>query len=132
MSPNLYSFDSLFDWFQIASRAVLIKTIYKFIESANTYEELFSYIQNHAQSICDEFGSVVSIRVINMQEDKTWKLEVDSFGKVIPATEQMTMIESIIKVLNFPGQIRLRNPMNRLCLSFDYGHIGSSKYIAYI
>lgn len=52
---------------------------------------------------------------------------VESFGKVIPATEQMALCESIGKNLALPGPIRMTNPSLLIVLLFDYGHIGESE-----
>lgn len=56
----------------------------------------------------------------------TWRMYVESFGKVVPATEQMALCESIGKKLALPGPIRMKDPSLQIYLLFDYGHIGES------
>ncbi|XP_048135379.1 tRNA (guanine(10)-N2)-methyltransferase homolog isoform X2 [Rhodamnia argentea] len=96
----------------IANRSILVKGIYELWGEGNNYEELEDAIKDYP----DER------KLPYLSPESTFRITVDSFGKVISFQEQNERIQSLAYI-PFKGQVNLRNPDHKFWLmeTDDYG-----------
>lgn len=96
----------------VANRSILVKGIYELWGEADSYEELEDAIKNYP----DER------KLPYLTSESTFRITVDSFGKVISFQEQNERIQSLTYI-PFKGRVNLRNPEHKFWLmeTDDYG-----------
>ncbi|KAK4801352.1 hypothetical protein SAY86_021839 [Trapa natans] len=96
----------------IASRSILVKGIYELWGEGPTFEELKAAIQAYPEEKKLPF----------LAPDSTFKITVDSFGKVISFQEQIGRIKSLA-FIPFKGRVDLKNADHKFWLmeTDDYG-----------
>ncbi|KAJ6852608.1 tRNA (guanine(10)-N2)-methyltransferase-like protein isoform X1 [Iris pallida] len=97
---------------KIAKRSILIKGIYELWGHASSYEELEMAIRDFP----DEH------KLPYLTPESTFRIIVDSFGKVISFQEQNERIQGL-SYIPFQGRVDLRNPDHKFWLieTDDYG-----------
>ncbi|XP_052194151.1 uncharacterized protein LOC127802402 [Diospyros lotus] len=97
----------------IANRSILVKGIYELWGEGSTYEELEEAIKGYPDDR----------KLPYLTSDSTFKITVDSFGKVISFEEQKDRIQGL-SYIPFKGRANLRNPDHKFCLmeTDDYGN----------
>ncbi|KAF8405852.1 hypothetical protein HHK36_007929 [Tetracentron sinense] len=96
----------------IANRSILVKGIYELWGEGSSYEELEDTIKSYPDDR----------KLPYLTPESTFKITVDSFGKVIGFQEQNERIQGLAYI-PFKGQVNLRNPDHRFWLmeTDDYG-----------
>ncbi|KAL6964325.1 tRNA (guanine(10)-N(2))-methyltransferase [Sarracenia purpurea var. burkii] len=96
----------------IANRSILVKGIYELWGEGSTFEELEESIKAYP----DER------KLPYLTSESTFKITVDSFGKVISFEEQNDRIQCF-SYIPFKGRVNLRNPDHKFWLmeTDDYG-----------
>lgn len=97
---------------KIANRSILVKGVYELWGEGSTYEELEEAIKAYP----DER------KLPYLTSESTFKITVDSFGKVISFEEQNDRIRGF-SYIPFKGRVNLRNPDHKFWLmeTDDYG-----------
>ncbi|KAJ1402284.1 tRNA guanosine-2-O-methyltransferase, TRM11 [Sesbania bispinosa] len=83
----------------IANRSILVKGMYELWGEGGSYEELKESVLSYP----DER------KLPYLDSDSTFKITVDSFGKVISLEEQKELIKGL-SYIPFKGQVKLKNP----------------------
>ncbi|WVZ23610.1 hypothetical protein V8G54_002154 [Vigna mungo] len=83
----------------IAKRSILVKGMYELWGEGSSYEELKESVLSYP----DER------KLPYLDSDSTFKITVDSFGKVISLDEQKELIQGL-SYIPFKGRVKLRNP----------------------
>ena len=65
--------------------------------------------------------------MFDRQEQASWKMAVESYGKDLQPDEIRGYYESFTKSIHILGPVRMKNPEFVVSLAFDYGHIGSGR-----
>ncbi|KAL5787677.1 hypothetical protein ACOSP7_004626 [Xanthoceras sorbifolium] len=96
----------------IANRSILVKGIYELWGEGSSYEELEVSIRNYPDEL----------KLPYLSSDTTFKITVDSFGKVITFQEQNDRIKSL-SYIPFKGRVNLKTPDHKFWLmqTDDYG-----------
>ncbi|CBI20041.3 unnamed protein product, partial [Vitis vinifera] len=96
----------------IANRSILVKGIYELWGEGSSYEELEEAIRSYP----DER------KLPYLAAESTFKITVDSFGKVISFQEQNDRIQGLTYI-PFKGRVNLKNPEHKFWLieTDDYG-----------
>nr|GMC81325.1 tRNA (guanine(10)-N2)-methyltransferase homolog [Ipomoea batatas] len=89
----------------VANRSILVKGIYELWGEGSSLEELEEAIKNYP----DEQ------KLPYLTSDSTFKIIVDSFGKVISFQEQNDRIQAL-SYIPFQGRVNLRNPDHKFYL----------------
>lgn len=97
---------------KIANRSLLIKGIYELWGHATTYEELEKAVREYPEER----------KLPYLTPESSFRIIVDSFGKVISFQEQNERIQGLTYI-PFEGQVDLRNPDHKFWLmeTDDYG-----------
>ncbi|XP_078172466.1 tRNA modification 11 protein [Carex rostrata] len=97
---------------KIASRSLLVKGIYELWGQGTDYEELEQAIKEYPEDR----------KLPYLTEDNTFKIIVDSFGKVISSQEQNERIHGL-SYIPFKGRVNLKQPDHKFWLmeTDDYG-----------
>ncbi|XP_039117571.1 tRNA (guanine(10)-N2)-methyltransferase homolog [Dioscorea cayenensis subsp. rotundata] len=97
---------------KIANRSILVKGIYEVWGQGDNHEELEVAIRKFPEERMSPY----------LTEDSTFRIIVDSFGKVISFQEQNERIEGL-SYIPFKGRVDLRNPDHKFWLmeTDDYG-----------
>ncbi|XP_056159468.1 uncharacterized protein LOC115691419 isoform X2 [Syzygium oleosum] len=106
------SFCLLEAWKRPVSTSILVKGIYELWGEGDSYKELEDAINNYP----DER------KLPYLTSESTFRITVDSFGKVISFQEQNERIQSLAYI-PFKGRVNLRNPVHKFWLmeTDDYG-----------
>ncbi|KAI9071479.1 hypothetical protein K1719_046556 [Acacia pycnantha] len=96
----------------IANRSILVKGMYELWGEGDNYEELKDSILQYPDDRKFPF----------LNSNSTFKITVDSFGKVISLQEQKELIQGL-SYIPFKGQVKLKNPDHNFWLmeTDDYG-----------
>ncbi|ESR65000.1 UPF0020 domain-containing protein [Citrus sinensis] len=96
----------------IANRSILVKGMYEVWREGSSYEELEEAIRSYPE---DQLLPYLS-------SDTTFKITVDSFGKVFSFQEQNDRIKGL-SYIPFKGRVNLKNPDHKFWLieTDDYG-----------
>lgn len=96
----------------IANRSILVKGMYEVWGEGSSYEELEEAIRSYPE---DQMLPYLS-------SDTTFKITVDSFGKVFSFQEQNDRIKGL-SYIPFKGRVNLKNPDHKFWLieTDDYG-----------
>ncbi|KAL9458655.1 hypothetical protein AB3S75_007509 [Citrus x aurantiifolia] len=96
----------------IANRSILVKGMYEVWGEGSSYEELEEAIRSYPE---DQMLPYLSF-------DTTFKITVDSFGKVFSFQEQNDRIKGL-SYIPFKGRVNLKNPDHKFWLieTDDYG-----------
>ncbi|KAI3445693.1 hypothetical protein Pfo_002358 [Paulownia fortunei] len=96
----------------IANRSILVKGIYELWGEGRSFEELEEAIKSYPDDR----------KLPYLIPGSTFRITVDSFGKVISFHEQSDRIQNLA-FIPFKGRVNLRNPDHRFCLmdNDDYG-----------
>ncbi|KAK3012188.1 hypothetical protein RJ639_010883 [Escallonia herrerae] len=96
----------------VANRSILVKGLYELWGEGNSYEELEEAIKNYP----DEQ------KLPYLTSESSFKITVDTFGKVISFQEQNDRIRDL-SYIPFKGRVNLRNPDHKFWLmeTNDYG-----------
>ncbi|CAL9003436.1 unnamed protein product [Prunus brigantina] len=96
----------------IANRSILVKGMYELWGEGGSYEELEECIRNYP----DER------KLPYLDSNSTFKINVDTFGKVISLQEQTQRIQGL-SYIPFKGRVNLKNPEHKFWLmeTDDYG-----------
>lgn len=96
----------------IANRSILVKGMYEVWGEGSSYEELEEAIRSYPE---DQLLPYLS-------SDTTFKITVDSFGKVFSFQEQNDRIKGL-SYIPFKGRVNLKNPDHKFWLieTDDYG-----------
>ncbi|KAJ7547194.1 hypothetical protein O6H91_08G073900 [Diphasiastrum complanatum] len=86
----------------IAHRSLLVKGMFEIWGEGTSYEELQTAIQSYPEERKLPF----------LGEESTFKIVVDTFGKVLNSQEQSERIESF-KFIPFKGRVQLKNPQHK-------------------
>ncbi|KAJ8767843.1 hypothetical protein K2173_020783 [Erythroxylum novogranatense] len=89
----------------IANRSILVKGMYELWGQGNSYEELEESIKNYPEDR----------KLPYLACESTFKITVDSFGKVISFQEQNDRIKGL-SYIPFQGRVDLKNPENKFWL----------------
>ncbi|KAL2343723.1 hypothetical protein Fmac_005008 [Flemingia macrophylla] len=84
---------------KIANRSILVKGMYELWGEGGSYEELKESVLSYP----DER------KLSYLDSDSTFKITVDSFGKVISLEEQKELIHGL-SYIPFKGRVKLKNP----------------------
>ncbi|XP_057974054.1 uncharacterized protein LOC131161991 [Malania oleifera] len=97
---------------RIANRSILVKGIYELWGEGSSYEELEESIRCYPEEQ----------KLPYLTPESTFKITVDSFGKVISFQEQNDRIQGL-SYIPFKGRVNLRNPVHKFWLmeTDDYG-----------
>ncbi|KAL6139270.1 hypothetical protein ACLB2K_064547 [Fragaria x ananassa] len=90
---------------KIANRSVLVKGMYELWGEGGSYEELEESIRNYP----DER------KLPYLESDSTFKINVDTFGKVLSLQDQTQRIKGF-HYIPFKGRVNLRNPEHKFWL----------------
>ncbi|WVZ75032.1 hypothetical protein U9M48_023128 [Paspalum notatum var. saurae] len=97
---------------QVANRSLLVKGIYELWGHGTTYEELEKSVRAYPDERKLPF----------LTPDSTFKIIVDSFGKVISSQEQNEIMKSLTYI-DFKGRVNLKKPDHKFFVmeTDDYG-----------
>ncbi|KAG2659061.1 hypothetical protein PVAP13_1KG336900 [Panicum virgatum] len=97
---------------QVANRSLLVKGIYELWGHGTTYEELEKSVREYPDERKLPF----------LTPDSTFKIVVDSFGKVISSQEQNEIMKSLTYI-PFQGRVNLKKPDHKFFVmeTDDYG-----------
>ncbi|XP_052246115.1 tRNA (guanine(10)-N2)-methyltransferase homolog [Dreissena polymorpha] len=97
---------------QIASRAVLIKSVYELWAQGKTHKELNESLSKLPAKFLDPY----------ITSGDTYKFQVTSFNKKIPPKRKLEIIENLPhEVLAFEGRVDLKNHQHAYHIIEDYG-----------
>ncbi|EPS68017.1 hypothetical protein M569_06748 [Genlisea aurea] len=96
----------------IANRSILLKGIYELWGEGCNFEELEEAISKYPEDR----------KLPYLSHGSTFKITVDSFGKVFSSHEQSDRLQKL-SFIPFKGRVNLRNPDHKFCLidNNDYG-----------
>ncbi|KAJ0101486.1 hypothetical protein Patl1_05381 [Pistacia atlantica] len=96
----------------VANRSILVKGIYELWGEGSSYEELEEAIRNYPEER----------KLPYLSPESTFKITVDSFGKVTSFQEQNDRIKGL-SYIPFKGRVNLKNPEHKFWLieTDDYG-----------
>ncbi|XP_076350026.1 tRNA (guanine(10)-N(2))-methyltransferase TRMT11-like isoform X2 [Tachypleus tridentatus] len=95
---------------KLMSRTVLIRSAFKLWGQGATYQELHTELKQVSLENIEPF----------CHPDKSFKVEVETFGKKISRTDKVNRIEGL-DFLPLHGPIKLKDPDNIFCLIEYYG-----------
>lgn len=96
--------------------------------NAPSFEDLLERIASVSQEFLPKYSTVATHSNVYSQNQTSWKLDIDSFGKSISSTDQKRYIQSVLDKINLSGPIQMKHPDLLLMLSFDCGHIGEGRF----
>ncbi|XP_015875206.2 uncharacterized protein LOC107412023 [Ziziphus jujuba] len=97
---------------KIANRSILVKGMYELWGEGSSYEELEAAIRNYPEER----------KLPYLDSGSTFKINVDSFGKVLSLDDQNQRIQGL-NYIAFKGRVNLKNPDHKFWLmeTDDYG-----------
>lgn len=96
----------------IANRSILVKGLYELWGEGNSYEELEESIKGYPEEH----------KLPYLNSDSTFRISMDTFGKVMSFTEQNERIRGL-SYIPFKGRVNLKNPEHNFWImeTDDYG-----------
>ncbi|XP_071957477.1 tRNA (guanine(10)-N(2))-methyltransferase homolog isoform X2 [Antedon mediterranea] len=96
---------------KIMGRCILAKSIIELWARGNSRQEVYDKLRDFPKERSSFFSG----------EDQSFCLRVHTFGKTLTGEKKLSIIQDVVKHLNFKGPVNLTNPDNMFFLYEDYG-----------